>query len=112
MSSDSVDLCIICLEFCDKIYEQTKCTCKLIVHDICIKEWLQYKPECPICKITLFQSSVNIEHTPINEMNHNVEVIETVSNCFNIVYIKIIAYCIFVSCTFLLAIYITYFLIN
>lgn len=45
------EICSICGDQCNKgELKVIETPCKHIFHENCIAEWVQYKPECPVCR--------------------------------------------------------------
>lgn len=65
------DVCIICLDdrtaerplkLFDAIHQLkffTRCSCSCDVHKICMKEWINVSPKCPICRTMLIKYNGN-----------------------------------------------------
>lgn len=73
--------CSICLEQ-NEIKSVTMPLCGHIFHEKCIKDWLEIKNNCPICR----QIAVHITTPPIRTINSNV--VDNIDNNYNIGFSK------------------------
>lgn len=58
--------CIVCLEEDNNLIKPKFCSCKIFLHEQCLKKCYEYKIYCPICRIKKFANFNNI--TGVNQI--------------------------------------------
>ncbi len=95
-SNKNIDICLICWlpeDKHNKIYQitdfshiTTKCKCKPKIHRLCIDEWLNKSPTCPICRTNMNFNSFSINNINRKKYLFIIECISYTSCLLQIIY--------------------------